>query len=218
MKGLLKNNLYASISNIRFFAAVMILLGVFVIAIDNAIPSLLIGYPLLSMIGFSVNAIFCQRKENASKWEKYKLTFPVTRKDIIKSHFASQAVWLFIGTVLAAVCLFLSILLHGFPFDRHMDVLMILTLGIGISLFTGTLFFPLSYLGDSEKNEAVLIVSLLGAIGIVLALISFLNRLFGPRMSTPLLVLSAAIILLCSLLCFVLSYPVTIAIFRKKEY
>ncbi len=43
MKGLLKNNFYATLSNVKVFFVVMLLLGVFVVAMDNKIPSLIIG-------------------------------------------------------------------------------------------------------------------------------------------------------------------------------
>lgn len=72
MKGLLKNNFYATLSNAKVFAAIMLLLGVFVVAMDNKIPSLIIGYMLLAMIGFSLNSIASLRKESATKWSKYK--------------------------------------------------------------------------------------------------------------------------------------------------
>lgn len=67
MKGLLKNNFYATLSNAKVFAAIMLLLGIFVVAMDNKIPSLIIGYMLLAMIGFSLNSIASLRKESATK-------------------------------------------------------------------------------------------------------------------------------------------------------
>ena len=48
MKGLLKNNFYATLSNAKVFAAIMLLLGIFVVAMDNKIPSLIIGYMSVS--------------------------------------------------------------------------------------------------------------------------------------------------------------------------
>lgn len=44
MKGLLKNNFYATLSNAKVFAVIMLLLGIFVVAMDNKNPSLIIGY------------------------------------------------------------------------------------------------------------------------------------------------------------------------------
>lgn len=88
MKGLLKNNYFAVRSNAKAFSVFMLLLGIFVVAVIS--PSLLMGYALLGMIGFSLNAIAGLRKESSTKWSKYKLTAPVKRSDIVKSYFISQ--------------------------------------------------------------------------------------------------------------------------------
>ena len=78
MKGLLRNNFYATLSNTKIFAAIMLILDCVVVAIGNKIPSLVMGYMLLTMIGFSLNSIASLRKEGATKWNKYKLTTPET--------------------------------------------------------------------------------------------------------------------------------------------
>ncbi|MDO4174909.1 MAG: ABC-2 transporter permease [Eubacteriales bacterium] len=218
MKGLLKNNFYAARSNGAIFAVVMLLLGLFVIAMDNDIQTLLDGYMLLSMTGFSIQAITSLRKESAGKWNKYKLTVPVKRSDIVKSYFISQLVWLFVGILFAGAAVSLSILLHGYPFDRNTDILMLFIVGISISLFMGAVFFPLFYLGGEERNEAFLVISLLCGIGIVAVLATAVNMLFGPHMTTLQVIAGGAIILISALLAFLLSYPLTVGIFQKKEF
>lgn len=217
MKGLLKNNFYATLSNAKVFAAIMLLLGIFVVAMDNKIPSLIIGYMLLAMIGFSLNSIASLRKESATKWSKYKLTTPVKRSAILQSYFLSLLLWLIVGMVFAGIGVALSIMLHGFPFDKDTDVFMLFVIGVGISLFMGAIFFPLFYLGGEERNEVFLIISLLCGIGIVMGLSTLINTLF-PKMTAPQLICGGIAILACSLLVYVLSYPLTVSIFKKKEY
>lgn len=221
MRGLLRNNFYASLSNMKIFTAVMALLGVFVVAVDNAVQTLLIGYLLLCMVGFSINAVTGLLKENASKWGKYKLTFPVRRMDIVKSYFLSQLIWLAAGIAMAALAVVWSFLLHGNPFDRNIDILMVFTAGISVSLFLDAIFFPLIYLGGEERNEAVLVISLLGGAGLFLLLVSLLNHVFGAdreAMTTAQTAVCAVIILLCAAAAFALSYPLSARIFQKKEY
>ena len=217
MKGLLKNNFYATLSNAKVFAAIMLLLGIFVVAMDNTIPSLIIGYMLLAMIGFSLISIASLRKESATKWSKYKLTTPVKRSAIVQSYFLSFLLWLIVGMVFAGIGVALSIMLHGFPFDKDTDVFMLFVIGVGISLFMGAIFFPLFYLGGEERNEVFLIISLLCGIGIVMGLSTLINTLF-PKMTAPQLICGGIAILACSLLVYVLSYPLTVSIFKKKEY
>lgn len=218
MKGLLKNNFYAVRSSAKAFSAFAFLLGVFAVVMDNKIPSLVIGYVFLVMIGFPLNSIACLRKESVSKWGRYKLTTPVNRSDIIKSYFLSLLLWIIIGMIFAGIVVTFSVLLHGFPFDRDTDIFLLFVVGVGISLFMGAIFFPLFYLGGEERNEAFLGISLLCAIGIVLGITTLINAIFGAEMVTWQIILGAAIILTCSLLAFAISCPVTAAIFKRKEY
>lgn len=218
MKGLLKNNFYVTLSNAKVFAAIMLLLGIFVVAMDNKIPSLIIGYMLLAMIGFSLNSIASLRKGSATKWSKYKLTTPVKRSAIVQSYFLSLLLWLIVGMVFAGIGVALSIMLHGFPFDKDTDVFMLFVIGVGISLFMGAIFFPLFYVGGEERNEVFLVISLLCGIGFVMGLTTLINTLFPAPMTTMQIILGGVIIFACALLVFVISCPVTAYVYHKREY
>lgn len=214
MKGLIKNNLYATLASARVFAVFMLLFGVFAAAVIS--QPLQIGYTLIGIVGFSVNAVAVSKNESASKWGKYKLPLPVRRADIVKSLFLNLLVWLLAGTLLAGIELGVSCLLHGCPFDQPIDILSMFALGISMSLFAGALFFPLFYLGGAERGEVFLVIALLCAFGIDLALITAINNLLAPGI-LPIL-LGAPVLVLCSLLAFALSYPLTVSIFKRKEY
>ncbi len=214
MRGLLKNNFFAVCSNMKVFMAFMLMLGIFVVAVIS--PSLLIGYVLLSIVGFSVISITGIKKEFVSKWEKYKLTLPIKRASIIKSYFISQLLWLFVGASFAGASISLSWLLHGCPFDKSIDTLSVFALGISVSLLTGAFFFPLFYSCGEEKSEVSLVISLLCGIGITLEIISILNLYLTPGLAAVLI--GAIVLIICSLLVFTLSYPLTVNIYKKKEY
>lgn len=100
----------------------------------------------------------------------------------------------------------------------RINALMVFLSGISISLFAGATFFPLFYLGGEERNGAFLVISVLCAIGIVMGITTFINITFGPKMTTVQILLGAMMMLVCSLTVFALSYPVTTAIFKRKEY
>lgn len=216
MKGLYKNNFYATLSNVKVFSVVMLLLGIFVVAVDNKIPSLIIGYMLLGMVGFSLNSIASLRKESASKWSQYKLTTPVKRSEIVKSHFSCLLLWLMVGIMFAGFGVALSILLHGFPFERETDVFMLFVAGGGISLFMGAVFFPLYYAGGDERSEVFLVISLICGVGMMMGLSSLTDMLFPSPATTGQVVISGIMILACGLLIYLLSCVLTIGIFKKR--
>ena len=83
MKGLLKNNFFIVWANAKVFSIFMLIIGIFIIAVRD--QSFQIGYVMIGIVGFSVNAIAVVKNEFISKWGKYKLTLPVKRSDIVKS-------------------------------------------------------------------------------------------------------------------------------------
>lgn len=215
MKGLLRNNYFAVRLNARVFAILMLLWGIFAAVVVS--QPLLIGYSMSGMIGFSLNAMLGLREDRTSKWSRYKLTVPVKRADIVKSYFISHLVWLIAGIVFAGAVMIASSMLHGFLFDRSRDIFTVFVLGIGINLFMGAIFFPLCYLGGEERHEVFTVISLLCGIVIIMGLTTLINTLF-PDMTALQFILGELIILACALFAYALSYPLTVAIFRKKEY
>lgn len=218
MKGLLMNNFYATLSNIRAFSIIMFVSGIFIVAVNNKSSLPIICYMLLSMIGFSFNSIASLRRESANKWSKYKLTTPVKRSAIIQSYFLSILLWLLVGILFAGTGVTLSIILHGFPFDRNADIFMLFVAGVSISLFIGAIFSPLFYLGGEERNEVFLIISVICGVGIVAGIAGIINTLFPRPMSMMQLILGGIIILICALSAFAVSCPVTTYIYQKREY
>ncbi|RKI91111.1 ABC-2 transporter permease [Parablautia intestinalis] len=214
MKGLIKNNLYGTYANAKVFAGFMILFGVFVVAVIS--QSLQIGYVMTGIIGFSVSAVLTAKSDFASKWGKYKLTLPVRRADIVRSHFLNQMIWLLVGILFVGIELSLSSLFHGCPFDQPVDILSMFALGISMSLFMGAVFFPLFYAGGAERGEVFLIIAILCAFGLDFTIVSITNELLDAGAGT--VILGIIILAGCSLLAFGLSYPLTVCIFRKKEY
>ena len=218
MKGLLKNNLYASFANIKWFLAFMLPLGLLAAVMKNDVrDTLLVRYLLINVICFSVISFSGLGKENDSKWQKYKLTMPLKRSDIVKSYYVNHIVWLLASILFTAFWLVLSTLLKGFPFDKSTDPLMLFTFGISVSMLIGAFFFPLFFLGGSERYEAIWTICIFCAIGCFLGMTFLVNVLFEP-MTEFRLVLSAILIIIVSICIFVLSFPLSVRIFSKKEY
>lgn len=86
-EGTSEKQLLCGTLNVKMFSAVMLLLGIAAAVLDNDVQSIIIGYMISAMAGFSVVAVSGLRKENTSKWCRYKLTAPVRRIDIVKVIF-----------------------------------------------------------------------------------------------------------------------------------
>ena len=214
MKGLLKNNVYTVWANVKVFSVFMLVLGIFVVAVRS--QSFQISYVMIGIVGFSVSAIVGVKNEYDSKWGKYKLTLPVKRTDIVKSLFLNQIIWLLSGTFFTGIVMGISWILHGCPFDRSIDALTLVALGISVSLFMGAMFFPLFYLGGVERSDVFLVITLLCSFGIDLVITTLINELLDPGITT--ILFGASALIASSLLAFVLSYTLSVFIFKRKAY
>lgn len=203
MKGLFRNNFFAVWINAKVFLIFMLLFAIVVTIIPA--QTLQMYFIMIGIVGFSVIAATAIGNEFSSKWGKYKLTLPVKRTDIVKSLFLNQIFGIIVGTLFVGIATGLSYMIHGFSFDQFSGIFRLFILGISISFFMGAIFIPLIYLTGEDKIVVFLVISLLCAVGIAAMLFNI--PLFGN-----------VIIITCALLLFIVSYPLTISIFKRKEF
>lgn len=218
MKGLLKNNINATLSGAKILSIVMILVGVFLALVIS--PPLLTTFTVLGIISYSAFAVSIVKEEFTSKWGKYKLTLPVRRAQIIKSQFLNQLLWTTVGILLTAAVTTLSWLLHGCPFDSPFDTVTTFVLGISLSLFMGAIYFPLFHLFfyslGADRGDFFIGLCLGCAFILDCIIVSLINRSVEPGLKNRLL--GIAILLTASAAAYALSYPLTVRIFKRREY
>ena len=203
MKGLFRNNFFAVWINAKVFLIFMLLFAIVVTIIPA--QTLQMYFIMIGIVGFSVIAATAIGNEFSSKWGKYKLTLPVKRTDIVRSLFLNQIFWIIVGTLFTGIASGLSYMIHGFSFDQFSGIFSLFILAVSISFFMGAIFIPMIYLTGEDKIVVFLIISLFCAVGISAMLFNI--PLFGN-----------VIIITCALLLFAVSYPLTISIFKRKEF
>ena len=203
MKGLFKNNFLAVWTNVKIFLLFMFAMGIVVTIIPNQTWQMY--FIIIGIAGLAVNAATVIENEFSSKWGKYKLILPVKRIDIVKSLYINHLLWIMIGVFFVGIIIALSYLLHGVPFEQFEDISGVVVIGISISLTMGAIYIPMIYLAGEDKTIVFLIISLLCAVGIAAMLFNI--PLFG-----------SFILIGCSILLFIVSFPLTVSIFKKKEY
>lgn len=203
MKGLFRNNFFAVWINAKVFLIFMLLFAIVVTIIPE--QTLQMYFIMIGIVGFSVIAATAIGNEFSLKWGKYKLTLPVKRTDIVRSLFLNQIFWTIVGTLFTGIVAGLSYMIHGFSFDQFSGIFSLFILAVSISFFMGAIFIPMIYLTGEDKIVVFLIISLFCAVGIAAMLFNI--PLFGN-----------AIIITCALMLFAVSYPLTISIFKRKEF
>ena len=203
MKGLFRNNFFAVWINAKVFLIFMLLFAIVVTIIPEQI--LQMYFIMIGIVGFSVIAATAIGNEFSLKWGKYKLTLPVKRTDIVRSLFLNQIFWIIVGTLFTGIASGLSYMIHGFSFDQFSGIFSLFILAVSISFFMGAIFIPMIYLTGDDKIIVFLIISLFCAVGIAAMLFNI--PLFGN-----------VIIITCALLLFAVSYPLTVSVFKRKEF
>lgn len=212
MKGLLLNGFYSAVGNIKLFLLIVLITGATLIATGN--PTAQESFIYITITALSVNAVVSSRKDAISKWNKFEITMPVRRRDIVACKYSSYMLWVLAGTLLALVVTAVATLIHknsNLPLGTA-NLYSTFTLGIGISFLTGALFYPFSYLVGIEKSETVLIISILAAIGLTIAALHILNQFiasFAARM---------VMFIIFFLSAFAISYILTLSMYLKKEF
>ncbi len=203
MKGLFRNNFFAVWINAKVFLIFMLLFAIVVTIIP--VQTLQMYFIMIGIVGFSVIAATAIGNEFSLKWGKYKLTLPVKRSDIVRSLFLNQIFWTIVGTLFTGIVTGLSYMIQGFSFDQFSGIFSLFILAVSISFFMGAIFIPMIYLTGEDKIVVFLIISLFCAVGIAAMLFNI--PLFGN-----------VIIITCALMLFAVSYPLTISIFKRKEF
>lgn len=219
MRGLLKNNFYGMIENIKIAFVFVLVFGIVLLVSGSA--AMLNAFCLISTPIMAVLAMSCLRKESSSKWEKYKLTLPVKRNDIVKSQYISHSILSIGGTVFVALFLSCTVLIHGnqyFYYGLRDAITLIIGGGI-LAVLIGAIAYPLYYLLGAGKTEVISVLSVIGAISIVLGLSIIINMISGDgAVSNTRYYTCLILILVFAIVLFAVSYTLSSSIFKKKEY
>lgn len=219
MTGLLKNNFYGALGNIRLFLAFdAALYAALLISGSVSLMNILtvVTAPVLALL-----AVSCLRKESGSKWDKYKITLPVTRKAIVTSHYICHLAWTLLGMIGTILLMALTVLIHGNLYFAYgiRDALTLVLCGGITALLIGAISYPLLYFWGAERTEAVIAISIVASIGILLSLTWLINLFFGNgTLSDSEYYFSTAATAAISGILYIASYFLSVAILNKKEY
>lgn len=208
MKGLLRKDIYMAA---KYYRAVFGMVAVFLLLMIFVDGSLLfLTYPVLLSGMLPVTLL---SYDTHFKWEQYSGTLPYTRAQLVSAKYLMGLI--FSGGVLLVCLLVLAlrqILGDGFDLDAFLGAgLLCFVLGVAAPVF----LLPLAFKFGPEKGRLlfiVLIASLCGA-GFALGQADFLS---GLAIGNSTLV--ALVTVGVTLLLYLLSWRLSIHIYKKKEF
>ena len=209
INGLILYSLYSSGGNIVLFISISIILGVIYAVTGNESFSFLL--PGIAVTTLPCTLMLTSHKESSSKWNRFQLTMPVKRKDVIASKYLGLLLLLLVGTAIFGMFTIFAAVLHSGE-DIVSSVLFIFSLLVGVALLSGGLFYPAVYVfSDESKSEALSIICILGAFGINAGVL-WMGDKVGLASNS-----AAVVCLIVSAVLFALSYSVASKKYSQKD-
>lgn len=218
MKGLI----YTNFCLIRRVILVYMLIGVGVaVLMLNIIGSEALSLSIVMVCLVIITPVWEAIKVEAlSGYNKYALTFPVTRRTVIQSYYVFFFLIVMIGVILFVGILYVQELFSMISIDS--SLYRSITLAILAMLTMGGIIFPLIFMLGEEKSDFILFLSL-GFMALVVNLVRVgVEHLIEQspllKFNLDLLIHVPFVYILISILIFLLSYVTSLAIYHKKQF
>lgn len=216
MRGLLLTNYYLVYRS--FFTCIGIAILVSGLIFYFGDTSLYRLIAMFTVFLAAIPALEVIKHESKSGYDKYVLTLPVTRSNIVQSHYLFYFLVVIIGSLLSYSIFYL----YGLVLDKPIDggIFNTVSFGTFIVLIAGAIAYPLLYVFGAEKSDTITIggacVGLVATFGLQ-SLISYLIEQLpmsnlDPSLYVPIIYTIFGIII------FILSFFISLLIYHKKEF
>lgn len=180
MRGLILNNFYLVINNLKVNLIInAICLTLYIIFHNQITLFILIFVTILMLPSSCLNSVAVSR---SSKWNYFEKSMPFERKTLLLSRYCTYFILSVISLLLIVVIGVLKKNLFGMQFTRiTMDIMGLRTTTVGEMLkiyffqsqLIGILYFPLIYLFKSDKMDVIILFSVIASLLIVFLVTSW---------------------------------------------
>ncbi|NMB10286.1 MAG: ABC-2 transporter permease [Tissierellia bacterium] len=212
MKGLIVKD-FTYIKNYWKTYLLAIILGIIPTALINYDPNFMLIISMLIIFIISINTFSFDKENN---WNKYALTMPVSRRDIVRAKYMLNIIGLLLGSILG----FLLSLIGNFFYKIDLDFnnfINILIISMAFFLILSAIDLPTLFKWGTNKGKIVLMIVLFTLIAIIFQIIEKAYNYILNISSIDTIKLNLLIILI-SILIYFISYKISLYIMSKKEY
>lgn len=209
MHGLIQKDLYSLRGSLKSILLIMIVFGVIFIPQAGGVSLIAVMVFMMSSLVISTISM-----DDFVKWDKYALTLPLSRKDIVKSKYELLLLLSITGAVIGLVVTTAYNLVVNQASVEDMLMMGIMMVAISITLLG--IVMPVIYKFGVEKARILMMACIFLPIVLILGLVYAADN-FGnglPEVSNLLII---AITLVISAVVFLLSYFVSLRIYSKTD-
>lgn len=202
MKGLILKDIYNLKKQYKVLSLLLVFYTGFSLFTGDA--SFLTGVISLMMVMLTITTLAYDER---SKWEKYALTMPVSRTDLVLSKYL-------LGFLLSIAAFVLNLVFIVVTRSNEiMEALQIASATLGVSLFFLCVVLPVLFKFGVEKGRMLMLLILFVPTGIIL----LLSKTELPSISEEFMRLLPYLCILLIIIIAYVSVQVSLAIYRKKE-
>ena len=216
MRGLLRNNLYTTQSSLK--TAILINLAVAICMVIGELRFGNVGMILNMALG-AMGTMFVTlpaeslKKDAIAKWNRFEVTMPVTKKDIMTARYLSVAIYAIIGQL----CLLTTVgLVMMAGAELNMERIAYgMVLAVVVQVVTPALMYPAIIAFGEEKVDVIMMTTMLASIALLVGASVVVGPLLPQKEMSNVIFRIGTIVV--SILGLIVSYFVSLSMYQKKE-
>lgn len=210
MKGLILKDLYNIGHNAKMMVMMLAAMAVLLVPTSGTISFMGICVIVCSMMLITTISF-----DDVSKWNRYALIMPVSRRDVVRSKYMVLIIFTLAGCVAGIIiCSISGIILKDF----NLVNILASSLGcLGIAFVFGSFILPLLYKYGAEKARMLMIVCFLIPTAVVYFAGYFYKSAGLPVPGETLIKIAIVSLPVLCLLIMYISYRISLKIFRNQE-
>lgn len=211
MKSLLIKEFYNIKDTMKTNILIMLVLSVFSV-IKNGSAAIM----PITVIGMSTLIVPSMRAEKEKDWNKFELTMPINRKEIVASKYILYLILCLMGLALGAIVNVCGMAFSQLSSFDNIDIY--LYISMIIALVSGSVLIPLVYKLGVDKSETLSLVCYSIPIATLVGLLLYLKERIHTLETISHLRLWLILILVVTFVIFLISGVVSYKIYKKKQF
>ena len=211
MKSLLIKEFYNIKDTMKTNILIMLVLSVFSV-IKNGSAAIM----PITVIGMSTLIVPSMRAEKEKDWNKFELTMPINRKEIVASKYILYLILCLMGLALGAIVNACGMAFSQLSSFDNIDIY--LYISMIIALVSGSVLIPLVYKLGVDKSETLSLVCYSIPIATLVGLLLYLKERIHTLETISHLRLWLILILVVTFVIFLISGVVSYKIYKKKQF
>ena len=207
MNGLIRKDLYSLRGSLKITALLITVFGIIFIQ-ESGFPFIAVTIFIMATLVISTISL-----DETTRWDKYSLTLPISRKDIVRGKYALLLILSLIGMIIGLIISSAySMMVSKTSLD---DILLFAVLLFAVAVSLTSIALPVIYKIGADKGHIIAVVCIALPIVAIIILTSVVNisiesiLLSDEIITTGCLIISAAV--------FAASYFASMRIYTNKD-